>query len=160
MAHCWLHREGFCFLEHKKVLYYDGHEHPDVVHYCQNIFLPQMEKYRPRLVEYQTGDMNKQVEKNCPDNSQPWLVLLAQDESTAQQNDGKKASLVYEGEHALKRKVLEGGFTRVMLSARLLAGSRMQVRALNMARITKGIGLEKCLSNRWDFINRKFSNKV
>jgi hypothetical protein len=103
-ARRWLRQEGFRFLEHKKALYYDGHERPDVVHYRQNIFLPQMEKYRPRLVEYQTGDMNKRVEKNRPDNSQPWLVLLAQDESTAQQNDGKKASWVYEGEHALKKK--------------------------------------------------------
>jgi hypothetical protein len=39
----WLHREGFCFLEHKKALYYDGHEWPDIVCYGQNIFLPQME---------------------------------------------------------------------------------------------------------------------
>jgi hypothetical protein len=48
--------------------------------------------------------MNKRVEKNRLNSSQPWLVLLAQDESTAQQNDGKKASWVYEGEHALKKK--------------------------------------------------------
>jgi hypothetical protein len=48
--------------------------------------------------------MNKQVEKTPLSNSEPWLVLLAQDESMAQQNDGKKASWVYEGEHALKKK--------------------------------------------------------
>jgi hypothetical protein len=42
------------------------------------------------LIEYQTGDMNKWVEKTPPSNSEPCLVLLAQDESTAQQNDGKK----------------------------------------------------------------------
>ena len=63
-----------------------------------------MEKYQPCLVEYQTRDMSKWVEKTPPNNSEPWLVLLAQDESTAQQNDGKKASCVYKGEHTLKKK--------------------------------------------------------
>jgi hypothetical protein len=34
--------------------------------------------------------MNKRVEKTPPSNSEPWLILFAQDESMAQQNDGKK----------------------------------------------------------------------
>ena len=29
-------------MEHKKALYYDGHEWPNVVDYCQNSFLPLM----------------------------------------------------------------------------------------------------------------------
>lgn len=39
-ARSWLHREGFRYTEHKKALYYDGHERPDVVDYRQNVFLP------------------------------------------------------------------------------------------------------------------------
>ncbi|KAF9455567.1 hypothetical protein BDZ94DRAFT_1277918 [Collybia nuda] len=33
-ARHWLHCEGFKFTEHKKALYYDGHDRPDVVYYC------------------------------------------------------------------------------------------------------------------------------
>ena len=32
-AHCWLHCEGFKFTEHKKSLYFYGHERPDVIDY-------------------------------------------------------------------------------------------------------------------------------
>jgi hypothetical protein len=45
-ARQFLHKEGFRFTEHKKSLYYDGHERPDVVEYRQNVFLPAMEKHR------------------------------------------------------------------------------------------------------------------
>jgi hypothetical protein len=44
-ARQFLHKEGFRFTEHKKSLYYDGHERPDVVEYRQNVFLPAMEKH-------------------------------------------------------------------------------------------------------------------
>ena len=44
-ARRWLHREGFRYMEHKKGLYYDGHDWPDVLDYRQNEFLPLMEKY-------------------------------------------------------------------------------------------------------------------
>jgi hypothetical protein len=32
-ARRWLHHEGFKFTEHKKSLYFDGHERSDVVDY-------------------------------------------------------------------------------------------------------------------------------
>lgn len=41
-ARRWLHREGFQYIEHKKSLYYDGHDRPDVVEYRQHHFLPAM----------------------------------------------------------------------------------------------------------------------
>ena len=51
-ARRFLYREGFRYTEHKKSLYYDGHERPDVVDYRQKVFLPAMKKHRERLVEY------------------------------------------------------------------------------------------------------------
>ena len=39
-AHCWLHSEGFKYANHKKGLYFDGHNLPDMVEYWQNVFLP------------------------------------------------------------------------------------------------------------------------
>ncbi|KAF9455971.1 hypothetical protein BDZ94DRAFT_1327276 [Collybia nuda] len=97
-----LHCEGFEYTEHKKGLYYDGHERPDVVEFCQKEFLPKMEEYRPHLVEFAVGDVEREVKKpNCV---LKHLVLCAHDEMTAQANDGKKKSWIMEGEQPLKKK--------------------------------------------------------
>jgi hypothetical protein len=53
----WLHQKGFKYMEHKKSLYYDGHNHPDVVHYCQHVFLPAMAEHQKCLVEYVMDDV-------------------------------------------------------------------------------------------------------
>lgn len=99
----FLWREGFRFTEHKKSLYYDGHEQPDVVDYCQKNFLPAVKKYWEWLVEYAVGDVECEVTK--PTNFvEHWLVLVAHDEMTGQAHDEKKKSWVMDGEHALKKK--------------------------------------------------------
>lgn len=95
-----LHDLGLQYIEHQKGLYYDGHERSDVVDYRQNKFLPQMEKLRPWLAEYVVGDVENKVDKG----SVHPLVLVAHDEITAQANDGKKKSWVYEGEQPLRKK--------------------------------------------------------
>ena len=100
-ARQFLHKEGFRFTEHKKSLYYDGHERPDVVEYRQNIFLPTMERHRERLVEYTVGNVKAELKKKLVERR---LVIVAHDEMTVQQNDGKKRSWVLNGEHALKKK--------------------------------------------------------
>ncbi|KAJ7692283.1 hypothetical protein B0H17DRAFT_851995, partial [Mycena rosella] len=100
----WLHRESFRYTEHKKALYYDGHDRPDVVDYRQTKFLPQMEEYRRRLVEYTVGDVDVQMQKPRGNYIERELVLGAHDEMTAQANDGKKKSWILDGEHALKKK--------------------------------------------------------
>jgi hypothetical protein len=102
MAHCWLHRKGFRYMQHKKALYFDGHNHPDVVDYRQNVFSPQMAEYCKRLVSYKVGDVKT---PNPPQNYiERALVLLPQDESMMQSNDGPKASWVPNGEQPLKKK--------------------------------------------------------
>ncbi|KAJ7586722.1 hypothetical protein C8J56DRAFT_1085285 [Mycena floridula] len=101
-ARHWLQAEGFRYTEHKKALYYDGHNHPDVIKYRQEVFIPAMDEYPKRMVEYTAGDVMKEVEKDY--GGQRKLVLVAHDEMTAQANDGKPKSWVLEGEHALKKK--------------------------------------------------------
>ncbi|KAJ3858271.1 hypothetical protein EV359DRAFT_3016, partial [Lentinula novae-zelandiae] len=96
--------KGFKYTEHKKALYYDGHEHADVVQYQQDEFIPKFLKYFPRLVEYVVGDVNTLKEKVLPPGVERWLVLVAHDEMTAQANDGMKWSWVFEGEHAIRKK--------------------------------------------------------
>ena len=90
-------------MQHKKGLYFDGHNWPDVLEYQQNVFLPLMEKYHERLVEYVVGDVDKEVLKpwNCVERL---LVLVPQDESTMQAHDGEEFSWVYEGDQPLKHK--------------------------------------------------------
>jgi hypothetical protein len=100
----FLHKEGFRFMEHKKSLYYDGHERLDVVEYRQNVFLPAMEKHRERLVEHTVGNVEVELVKTPANYVERRLVLVAHDEMTVQQNDGKKRSWVLNGEHALKKK--------------------------------------------------------
>ena len=102
-ARQFLRKEGFQFMEHKKGLYYDGHERPDVVEYRQKVFLPAMEEYRKQLVEYEIGDVSKEVQK-LMDGPTRRLVLVAQDEMTVQANDGKKKSWVLDGEQPLRKK--------------------------------------------------------
>jgi len=102
-ARQFLHKEGFRYVEHKKGLYYDGHERPDVVDYRQNEFIPRLLAYRDRLVEYQPENL-EEVIKTPPNYVEPRLVLVPQDEMTAQANDGLKKSWVPEGEQPLKKK--------------------------------------------------------
>jgi hypothetical protein len=57
----WLHKEGFKYIHHKKGLYFDGHDRPDVVEYRQKHFLPAMKAYKPRLVHYVVGDVDQEL---------------------------------------------------------------------------------------------------
>ena len=103
-AHRWLHREGFKYTEHKKSLYFDGHERPDVVEYRQNVFLPVMAQHCRRMVEYVVGDVEKEVLTQPANFVERRLVLVAHDEMTAQANNADSKSWVLDGEHALKKK--------------------------------------------------------
>ena len=103
-ARRWLHREGFRFTEHRKALYFDGHERPDVVEYRQSVFIPEMKQHRRRIVEYMVGEVGKERKKPVENYVERRLVLVSHNESTTQANDGKKKSWVCENEHALKKK--------------------------------------------------------
>ena len=85
-----MHHNGFQYQTYKKAVYFDGHEHPDVVEYRQNVFLPTMAHYCLRLVEYEVRNFSHEVQKMLPPGTKK-LVLLAHDESMMQANDGEKA---------------------------------------------------------------------
>ncbi len=101
-ARRWLQSEGFQYIGHKKGLYFDGHDRPDVLAYRQNTFLPQMEDYFPHLVRYKIGKVDEEV---LPTNfvNRP-VVLVAQDEMTSQAHDTVAKSWVLEDQHALRKK--------------------------------------------------------
>jgi hypothetical protein len=74
-----------------------------VIKYRQETFLPAMEIYRERLVEYKMGAPTELVEKQLLPGVRK-LVLVAHDESTNTANDGPKASWVLEGEQPILKK--------------------------------------------------------
>lgn len=102
-AHRWLQREGFKYTLHKKAIYYDGHDCPDVVKDRQERFLPTIEEYRQQLVEYKMEDPSEEILKPLPPGVRK-LILLAHDESTCTANDGPKALWVLEGEQPILKK--------------------------------------------------------
>ena len=57
----WMHKEGFWYISYVKGLYYDGHDHPNVIEYQQKHFLPMMKKHEKQLVKYVVGDVDKEV---------------------------------------------------------------------------------------------------
>lgn len=102
-ARRWLHREGFRYMKYSKGLYYDGHDRPDVLDYRQKHFLPAMQQYRSRMVEYKIGEVETEIIKSLQPGERK-IVLVAHDESTMQANDGEKEGWVLDGEQPLKKK--------------------------------------------------------
>ncbi|KAJ7355202.1 hypothetical protein DFH08DRAFT_803251 [Mycena albidolilacea] len=90
-----LQRGGFIYPEHKKGLYYDGHERPDVVDDRQNRFLPAMAGHRYRLVEYKVGNVEVELDKMYDGKHVlRRLVLAPHDEITAQSSAAPMTYLV------------------------------------------------------------------
>ena len=79
MAWHWMHKEGFCCTSYLKVLYYDGHDCPDVVEYQQNYFFPMLKKHEPWLVRHAAEDEDKEVVGKAPNYVECWLVLSPHD---------------------------------------------------------------------------------
>jgi hypothetical protein len=100
----WLHKEGFKYINHKKGLYFNGHNRPDVIKYCQDHFLPAMKAYEAQLVQYIVGDMDQELIIQRENFVEHRLVLLAQDEMTAQANDITPKTWVFEDQHHLRKK--------------------------------------------------------
>jgi hypothetical protein len=109
----WLQREGFRYMQHKKALYYDGHDQPNVVDYWQMVFLPAMEEYQQHLVEFKVGEVETEISK--PHNFvERLLVLCSHDKATTQKKMGKgRDGFLMESSH-WKRKAQAVGFIRVM----------------------------------------------
>jgi hypothetical protein len=88
-----------------------------------------MEKLHGWLVEYIVGGIERELHKAPANFVECHLVLCSHDESTCQINDGKHASCVMEGEHALKKKGPGHGMHQSDVIFQQWVGSRMQVTA-------------------------------
>ena len=99
-----MHKEGFWYSSYAKGLYYNGHDCPDVIKYCQNHFLPMIKKHEERLVKYVVGDVDKEVTikpQNCVEHR---LVLTPHDETTSQANDRHGKGWVLDNQFPLWKK--------------------------------------------------------
>ena len=103
-ARHWLRSEGCRFISHKKGLYFDGHDCPDVIAYRQKEFLPAMAVHAERLIKYTVGDVNKECIEQPKNFVERQLVLVAHDEMTSQANDDTTRRWVFEDQHALRKK--------------------------------------------------------
>jgi len=100
----WLHLGGFCFISHKKGLYFNDHDCPDILSYQQNEFLPTMKCHKPHLVHYTVSNVEAEPPIQ-PQNYVEWqLILCAHDEMTAEAHDTNKKSWVLKDQHALQKK--------------------------------------------------------
>jgi len=59
-----MHKEGFRYTLYAKGLYYDGHDCPNVIKYCQNLFLTMMKKHKEQLVKYVVGMWIRRLSQN------------------------------------------------------------------------------------------------
>ena len=103
-ARRWLHLEGFWYISHKKGLYFDGHDRPDVVAYRQEVFLPAMLAYHARLVRYKVGSPDEEEDIKPANYVERRLVLSPHDESTSQANDSHDKAWTFEDQHQLRKK--------------------------------------------------------
>jgi len=86
-------------------LYFDGHNHPDVVEYRQQVFLPTLKQCEPLLVRYNVGNVDQESPLMDQTNYvQCWLIIVAHDEMTVQSNDVKGKEWVFEDEFRLRKK--------------------------------------------------------
>ena len=104
--HCLFLSEGFSWLEHRKAIYYDSHERPNIIKDCMQCFIPAMQAIHDCLVRYEIGSVNTVA---MPDPLmdgifiQPHLVLVAHDEMITQAHDGQCWSWLLKGDSPLKK---------------------------------------------------------
>jgi hypothetical protein len=82
-------------------LYFDGHDLPDVLKYCNESFLPKMVALRHRLIHYVVGDIDTILVDSQRNFVERILVLVAHDEMASQTNDSHDKSWVLGNEHQL-----------------------------------------------------------
>ncbi|KAH8927610.1 hypothetical protein BT69DRAFT_1213772, partial [Atractiella rhizophila] len=99
----WLKKEGFKWTRHKKGLYYDGHERPDVVKYSQEVFIPTFLSFLLHMCQYSLADNPQEIIKPLPLGVNP-VVLVVHDETTCTSKDGNSHSWVLEGQGKLRKK--------------------------------------------------------
>lgn len=101
-ARNWLRRMGLKSQKVTKHIYFDGHERKDVVEYRNDKFLPEWEKYKPRMAIFSEDGTWKYPEGL--DASKEVIIPLAHDESIYHANDGRRRVWAREGKLPIRPK--------------------------------------------------------
>ncbi|KAI6108212.1 hypothetical protein F5141DRAFT_1064423 [Pisolithus sp. B1] len=107
-AQQWLHKLGYRWKKEKQGQYSDGHEHDDVVHYHQNIFLPEWSGIELSLQNWKFDDPNQEYSPPTTSPSSRHVVVWFHDESTFYANDHHKVRWEHISEDALPQPKGEG----------------------------------------------------
>ncbi|KAI6101837.1 hypothetical protein F5141DRAFT_1190105 [Pisolithus sp. B1] len=107
-AQRWLHKLGYRWKKEKWGQYSDGHEHDDVVHYHQNIFLPEWSSIELSLWNWKYDDPNQEYSPPTTSPSSHHVVVWFHDESTFYANDHCKVRWEHISEDALPQPKGEG----------------------------------------------------
>ncbi|KAJ7243669.1 hypothetical protein C8J57DRAFT_1525428 [Mycena rebaudengoi] len=83
-------------------VYMDGHEHPDVVDYRNNVFLPTMTKYEELMTKYE-GPALEQVPPKLKEGEKE-IIALFHDECCFHANDYKSRAWLKDGQTILQKK--------------------------------------------------------
>jgi hypothetical protein len=102
IAHRWLIKLGWQYMQVKKGVYMDGHEQPDVVDYCQNIFLPLMAKFEEWMVHYEGPELKWVEPKLNPGECE--IIPNFHDECSFHANDEVQNLWLQKGEQPLHKK--------------------------------------------------------
>ena len=126
-ASTWQRSLGYKYREVRKGVYRDGHERPDVISYCQDIFLPKLKELEPRMVNWEE-DSQGQLHIRYPDPEllgpiEKPLILITHDESTFDSNDGRHHLWGHNENTPLRKKSRGQG---IMISDFLFPGGRLQ----------------------------------
>ncbi|KIL54192.1 hypothetical protein M378DRAFT_188729 [Amanita muscaria Koide BX008] len=101
-ARRWLIKLGWTRTLYKKGIYLDGHERPDVIEYCEEIFLPHLLGYERRMAKYEGPELNR-IEPDLEPGERE-IIPVWQDETCCQQNDFVSSMWLRTGEHQLRKK--------------------------------------------------------
>lgn len=93
----WMSRLGFKWREPPKGTYIDGHERPDVVHYCQNVYLPSLAQCEPMMRAWDEDNLTHLIDPSSPSPIRH-NVLWFNDQCIFCQNDRRKFRWVHTSE--------------------------------------------------------------
>ena len=109
----WMSKLNFKWQKPPTGTYLDGHECPDVVHYCQNIYLPALAQYEPTLQTWDKDNLTYLVDVSSPSLVHHTVVWF-HNQSVFHQNDQRK----YQWVHVTEKPVplLKGEGISLMVS--------------------------------------------
>ncbi|KAF9228309.1 hypothetical protein BS17DRAFT_693021 [Gyrodon lividus] len=104
-AQCWMEKLDYCWKKEPKGQYSDGHEHDNIVNYCQNIFLPAWARFQLHMHNWTTENLYASEKLMAGLRK---VVVWFHDESMFYANDRRKLRWVHSSEEAVPQPKGEG----------------------------------------------------